>query len=256
MPEALLVRAIPEVVSTAESWGYLPDVGLYFAKHEAGPDLMVAFADGGAADGWRSLALVLTAVGLGALGLPVPAEPRLLALGAAPGAARLGPTAAVHRRCVPRAENPAHGHSRQQRHPAAARRRHHRQPAPVDREHPGGSRAHARPRDRYARSGPTGSGGRPSLGRPCGHRRPLSRLVERRGPHVRSRAFERELMWECAIDKGITVRGQRHAPPAGRGRAFGQRLQVHQCGWHRDRDAEGARQRGRPLRAQQRRAHR
>lgn len=69
VPEALLVRAIPEVVSTAESWGYLPDVGLYFAKHEAGPDLMVAFADGGAADGWRSLALVLTAVGLGALGL-------------------------------------------------------------------------------------------------------------------------------------------------------------------------------------------
>ena len=44
VPEALLVRAIPEVVSTAESWGYLPDVGLYFAKHEAGPDLMVAFA--------------------------------------------------------------------------------------------------------------------------------------------------------------------------------------------------------------------
>ena len=30
---------------------------------------MVAFADGSAADGWRSLALVLTAVGLGALGL-------------------------------------------------------------------------------------------------------------------------------------------------------------------------------------------
>ena len=30
---------------------------------------MVAFADGSAADGWRSLALVRTAVGLGALGL-------------------------------------------------------------------------------------------------------------------------------------------------------------------------------------------
>lgn len=69
VPEALLVHAIPEVVSAEAPWGYLPDVGLYFAKHEAGPDLMVAFADGSAADGWRSLALVLTAVGLGALGL-------------------------------------------------------------------------------------------------------------------------------------------------------------------------------------------
>ena len=64
VPEALLVHAIPEVVSAEAPWGYLPDVGLYFAKHEAGPDLMVAFADGSAADGWRSLALVLTAVGL------------------------------------------------------------------------------------------------------------------------------------------------------------------------------------------------
>lgn len=37
VPEALLVHAIPEVVSAEAPWGYLPDVGLYFAKHEAGP---------------------------------------------------------------------------------------------------------------------------------------------------------------------------------------------------------------------------
>ena len=206
VPEALLVRAIPEVVSTAKSWGYLPDVGLYFAKHEAGPDLMVAFADGGAADGWRSLALVLTAVGLGALGLLFLLN-LVFSRCAASSAARLGPTAAVHRRCVPRAENPAHGHSRQQRHPAAARRRHHRQPAPVDREHPGGSRAHAAPlcnlMPDLARPAPEGA--RASEG-PAGIV-DLSRLVEGEALTFEAVAFERELMWEYAIDKGITVRG-------------------------------------------------
>ena len=70
-PRRLLVHAIPEVVSAEAPWGYLPDVGLYFAKQRGRPDLMVAFADGSAADGWRSLALVLTAVGLGALGAAV-----------------------------------------------------------------------------------------------------------------------------------------------------------------------------------------
>ena len=69
VPEALLVKAIPAVVGAAEPWGYLPETGLYCAKHETGGNLIVAFADGSAADGWRSLALVLTAVGLGALGL-------------------------------------------------------------------------------------------------------------------------------------------------------------------------------------------
>ena len=35
----------------------------------------------------------------------------------------------------------------------------------------------------------------------------LSRLVEGEALTFEAVAFERELMWECAIDKGITVRG-------------------------------------------------
>lgn len=69
VPEALLLKAVPDVVSSDESWGFLPDAGLYFAKRGEGPNLIVAFADGSAADGWQSLALALTAVGLGALAL-------------------------------------------------------------------------------------------------------------------------------------------------------------------------------------------
>lgn len=121
VPEALLVHAIPEVVSAEAPWGYLPDVGLYFAKHEAGPDLMVAFADGKRR---RRLALAGPRAhrrGPRGAGAAVPFESRLLPLGAAPGSTGLGPAAAVHSRRVPRTEDPAHGHPRQQRHPAAAR---------------------------------------------------------------------------------------------------------------------------------------
>lgn len=69
VPDSLLQTAIPTVVRSQSPWGYLPEAGLYFAKRDAGPDLVIAFADGAAADGWRSLALVLSIVGLGALAL-------------------------------------------------------------------------------------------------------------------------------------------------------------------------------------------
>ncbi|MEC4273607.1 HAMP domain-containing sensor histidine kinase [Adlercreutzia sp. R25] len=69
VPDSLLQTAIPEVIRSQSPWGYLPEAGLYFAKRDAGPDLVIAFADGGAADGWRSLALVLSIVSLGALAL-------------------------------------------------------------------------------------------------------------------------------------------------------------------------------------------
>ena len=50
------------------------------------------FADGSAADGWRSLALVLTAVGLGALGLLFLFESRLLPAGRCARFSRPGPS--------------------------------------------------------------------------------------------------------------------------------------------------------------------
>lgn len=69
VPDSLLQTAIPEVIRSQSPWGYLPEASLYFAKRDAGPDLIIAFADGGASDGWRSLAFVLSIVGLGALTL-------------------------------------------------------------------------------------------------------------------------------------------------------------------------------------------
>lgn len=37
VPEALLLKAVPDVVSSDESWGFLPDAGLYFAKRGRRP---------------------------------------------------------------------------------------------------------------------------------------------------------------------------------------------------------------------------
>ena len=173
VPEALLVRAIPEVVSTAESWGYLPDVGLYFAKHEAGPDLMVAFADGGAADGWRSLALVLTAVGLGALGLLKTPLTVILANNAILRQ-RGGDTIASQRQWIESTQVEA-------------------------------ERMQGLVTDMLDLARPAPEGAQASEG-PAGIV-DLSRLVEGEALTFEAVAFERELMWECAIDKGITVRG-------------------------------------------------
>ena len=198
VPEALLVHAIPEVVSAEAPWGYLPDVGLYFAKHEAGPDLMVAFADGSAADGWRSLALVLTAVGLGALGLLF-----LLNL--------------VFSRWALRPVQQAW--AQQQQFIADAS---HELKTPLTvilannailRQRGGDTIASQMEAERMqglvtdmldlARPAPEGA--QTSEGPAAVV--DLSRLVEGEALTFEAVAFERELMWECAIDKGITVRG-------------------------------------------------
>ena len=206
VPEALLVRAIPEVVSTAESWGYLPDVGLYFAKHEAGPDLMVAFADGGAADGWRSLALVLTAVGLGALGLLF-----LLNLVFSRWALRPVQRAwaqqqqfiadASHELKTPLTVILANNAILRQRGgDTIASQRQWIESTQVEAERMQGlvtdmlDLARPAPEGAQASEGPAGIVD-------------LSRLVEGEALTFEAVAFERELMWECAIDKGITVRG-------------------------------------------------
>ncbi len=67
VPESLLLSALPAVAQSSADWGYLADADLYFAKREAGPDLIVSFADGAAADGWQSLAVTLAVGGVGAL---------------------------------------------------------------------------------------------------------------------------------------------------------------------------------------------
>ena len=206
VPEALLVRAIPEVVSTAESWGYLPDVGLYFAKHEAGPDLMVAFADGGAADGWRSLALVLTAVGLGALGLLF-----LLNLVFSRWALRPVQRAwaqqqqfiadASHELKTPLTVILANNAILRQRGgDTIASQRQWIESTQMEAERMQGlvtdmlDLARPAPEGAQASEGPAGIVD-------------LSRLVEGEALTFEAVAFERELMWECAIDKGISVRG-------------------------------------------------
>ena len=206
VPEALLVHAIPEVVSAEEPWGYLPDVGLYFAKHEAGPDLMVAFADGSAADGWRSLALVLTAVGLGALGLLF-----LLNLVFSRWALRPVQRAwaqqqqfiadASHELKTPLTVILANNAILRQRGgDTIASQRQWIESTQVEAERMQGlvtdmlDLARPAPEGAQASEGPAGIVD-------------LSRLVEGEALTFEAVAFERELMWECAIDKGITVRG-------------------------------------------------
>lgn len=255
VPEALLLKAVPDVVSSDESWGFLPDAGLYFAKRGEGPNLIVAFADGSAADGWQSLALALTAVGLGALALLF-----LLNLVFSRWALRPVQQAwaqqqqfiadASHELKTPLtvilADNAI---LRQRGGDTIASQRQWIESTQVEAERMQGlvtdmlDLARPAPEGAQASEGPAGIVD-------------LSPSGGRRGPHVRSRSLRAGTHVGVRHRQGNYRAGQRHAPPAGRGRAFGQRLQVHQCGWHRDRDAEGARQRGRPLRAQQRRAHR
>lgn len=206
VPEALLVHAIPEVVSAEAPWGYLPDVGLYFAKHEAGPDLMVAFADGSAADGWRSLALVLTAVGLGALGLLF-----LLNLVFSRWALRPVQQAwaqqqqfiadASHELKTPLTVILANNAILRQRgSDTIASQRQWIESTQMEAERMQGlvtdmlDLARPAPEGAQASEGPAGIVD-------------LSRLVEGEALTFEAVAFERELMWECAIDKGITVRG-------------------------------------------------
>lgn len=69
VPEALLPRALSAAVASEGTQGYLPESGLFFARRPVGSGAIVAFADGGAADGWKGLALGLTGVGAGALAL-------------------------------------------------------------------------------------------------------------------------------------------------------------------------------------------
>ena len=255
VPEALLVHAIPEVVSAEAPWGYLPDVGLYFAKHEAGPDLMVAFADGSAADGWRSLALVLTAVGLGALGLLF-----LLNLVFSRWALRPVQQAwaqqqqftadASHELKTPLTVILANNAILRQRgSDTIASQRQWIESTQMEAE-----RMQSLVTDMLDLARPTPQGAQTSEGPAAVV--DLSRLVEGEALTFEAVAFERDLTWQCTVAPRHCRTGQRRAPPTGRGRAFGQRLQVHRPRGHRGRDAAGCDGRCRPFRAQQRRAHR
>lgn len=69
VPDQLLPRALATATQEGESRGYLAEAGLFFAKREAGAGVIVAFADGAAANAWQGLALSLAGIGLGALTL-------------------------------------------------------------------------------------------------------------------------------------------------------------------------------------------
>lgn len=206
VPEALLLKAVPDVVSSDESWGFLPDAGLYFAKRGEGPNLIVAFADGSAADGWQSLALALTAVGLGALALLF-----LLNLVFSRWALRPVQQAwaqqqqfiadASHELKTPLTVILANNAILRQRGgDTIASQRQWIESTQVEAERMQGlvtdmlDLARPAPEGAQASEGPAGIVD-------------LSRLVEGEALTFEAVAFERELMWECAIDKGITVRG-------------------------------------------------
>lgn len=206
VPEALLLKAVPDVVSSDESWGFLPDAGLYFAKRGEGPNLIVAFADGSAADGWQSLALALTAVGPGALALLF-----LLNLVFSRWALRPVQQAwaqqqqfiadASHELKTPLTVILANNAILRQRGgDTIASQRQWIESTQVEAERMQGlvtdmlDLARPAPEGAQASEGPAGIVD-------------LSRLVEGEALTFEAVAFERELMWECAIDKGITVRG-------------------------------------------------
>lgn len=69
VPDQLLPRALATATQEGESRGYLAEAGLFFAKREGGAGLVVAFADGAAANAWQGLALSLAGIGPGALTL-------------------------------------------------------------------------------------------------------------------------------------------------------------------------------------------
>lgn len=69
VPEAVLVDALTKATAATASRGLLDSDGLFFAKQTVGPATVVAFADSAAAESWKSLALVLAGVGVGALAI-------------------------------------------------------------------------------------------------------------------------------------------------------------------------------------------
>lgn len=69
VPDQLLPRALAAATQEGDSQGYLAEAGLFFAKREGGAGVIVAFADGAAANAWQGLALSLAGIGLGALTL-------------------------------------------------------------------------------------------------------------------------------------------------------------------------------------------
>ena len=69
VPESVLSGALQTALASESEHGYLPEERLFYAKRDIGGVAIVAFADGGAVDGWRGLALGLAAVGVLALAL-------------------------------------------------------------------------------------------------------------------------------------------------------------------------------------------
>lgn len=69
VPESVLPAALIAAAQSAGHHGYLAESGLFFAKREVGPGVIVAFADGSAANAWQGLAWGLAVVGIGALGV-------------------------------------------------------------------------------------------------------------------------------------------------------------------------------------------
>ena len=63
----VLVTALSSLSHREESYGYLPECGLFYVRHAVGPGVVIAFADDAEASAWQSLAWVLAGVGLGAL---------------------------------------------------------------------------------------------------------------------------------------------------------------------------------------------
>lgn len=204
VPESVLMQAIPAALRSSSDHGHLGESGLFFAKRETGAGTIVAFADGGAADGWHGLALGLAGVGVAALGL-------LFLLNLLFSQWALGPVQrawsqqqqfmadASHELKTPLTVILANNAILRQRGGETVAS----QSQWVESTQVEAERMQALVADMLDLARPAGAA-------PAGQTAPsldFSRLVEGETLTFESVAFERDITWETAVDAGIHVRG-------------------------------------------------
>ncbi|MFR1167337.1 MAG: hypothetical protein ACLSDQ_06935 [Adlercreutzia equolifaciens] len=113
VPEALLLKAVPDVVSSDESWGSCPTPGSTFSAAKAPtsswPSPMAARLTDGSRWPWRLRLWDWAPCAAFLLNL-------VFSAGRYGRCSRPGPSSSSSSPTLPRAENPAHGHPRRQRH--------------------------------------------------------------------------------------------------------------------------------------------
>ena len=204
--DEVLETALSRLTPAEDSTGSFSDLGLFFEKRTIGDTTYLAFADANSAAGWKSLALTLVGAAIAAL-----AAFFVISLFFSRWALRPVQRAwaqqqqfiadASHELKTPLTVILANNAILRQRGgDTIASQRQWIESTQVEAERMQGlvtdmlDLARPAPEGAQASEGPAGIVD-------------LSRLVEGEALTFEAVAFERELMWECAIDKGITVRG-------------------------------------------------